>query len=232
MSYFDIALPFRMLRYRADIWEYFGNLPEFDYSQIKSIVQVVIFFDESSDNELNHLEDSINSIESLKYEYKVVRIWELEAEDVIREKLERLYPLLPLMRHKEGATDEEIIVEAVDCIKEIADESIRNDMFAAMSFLSSGRRFSRTFLYSFIGMEVLMESELFQELTEVLKVKTREEGRAEGRAEGKAETEVEFSKVVPLLIDKKTIHEIAKDTGIPLARVKAIKVLMKNALKP
>jgi predicted transposase YdaD len=71
-----------------------------------------------------------------------------------------------------------------------------------------------------------MESELFQELADTLKAKIREEGIAEG----KAEVDYEFGKIAPLLVANKTIHEIAKETGIPLARVKAIKVIMKKAL--
>jgi hypothetical protein len=112
MGYKDDALPARMLRYRADIWEYtLGH----DLG-LPSIKQIVIFFSDKHDNGIHHLDDTWETEQTLDYNYKVVKVWEIDSADIVKRKLIGLYPLLPLAKHEDNMDDEKIIVSAIETI--------------------------------------------------------------------------------------------------------------------
>jgi len=46
-------------------------------------------------------------LKCLRHEYKVVKLWKVEAEKILTKKMKGLYPLLPLM--KTNKTGQEII---------------------------------------------------------------------------------------------------------------------------
>ena len=109
MGYKDYALPCRMLRYRADIWEYCKSISPKNI--LPSIKQAVIFFFEKHDNGEHLLMD-----DTFIYGYKVIKAWEINGADIISQGLVGLYPLLPLTKHKKGISDVEVIMSAIDAI--------------------------------------------------------------------------------------------------------------------
>lgn len=131
-GYYESALPARMLRYRSDVWEYTMGTG----MGIPSIKQVVVFFYPQHDNRQHKLEDKREDNSNISYSYDVIKIWEMEKEYVIDNKLIGLYSLLPLMKAKKDETPDKIMEETVRIIGTIEDEPLKGDVLAAMSILS------------------------------------------------------------------------------------------------
>ena len=156
--YNDKTLPARMLRYRADLWE--ATLT--DGRRTPPIRQVVIFFYESDDNGLHHLQDRWDR-RGINYDYVVLRVWEQYRRDVIEARLVGLYPLLPLMKgRKPDETPLEALQESMDAVQDVGDEAVRKDLLAAMAILAE-IRYSSDLVRSMIRREMIMESTVFQE---------------------------------------------------------------------
>lgn len=160
-GYYDKSLAARMLRYRADIWEYttWKNLGT------PSIKQVVIFFYEKDDNNIHELNDDRKGNNKIDYSYDVLRVWEIKKAYVIDNRLEGLYSLLPLMKKETNETDEEIIENTVRIIETIEDEALRQDSLAAMVAVTSDK-YSSTLIRKYVRREMLMNSPLFKEWAE------------------------------------------------------------------
>ena len=160
-GYKDKAMPARMLRYRADIWEY-------TMSKDKStprINQAVIFYFPEHDNEKNTLNDDWQGNITIDYNYSVIKIWELKKDLIINQKLYGLYPLLPLMEIEKSEMPEDIIKKTVDAIDTVEDTTLKADLMAAMSILAS-YKFSDYLLKKYVRREILMGSPLYNEWME------------------------------------------------------------------
>jgi predicted transposase YdaD len=115
----------------------------------------------------------------LEYSYTVIRVWEERRQPVITAKLVGLYPLLPLMKGEDvKESPEQALKKCIDAVQEIDDESLRQDLLAAMAILAGGK-YPPELVLSMIRREMVMESPIFQEWV-------REE-RAEAEARGKVE---------------------------------------------
>ncbi len=79
-----------MLRYCADIWEY-TLAKRMGLPQIK---QCVLFIYPDHDNRVHSLENSWDDKAELNYSYRVERVWEMDKERIIKDRLVGLYPLL------------------------------------------------------------------------------------------------------------------------------------------
>ena len=155
MGYRDYALPCRMLRYRADIWEYCKTInPK---GTVPSIKQAVIFFFEKHDNGEHVLMD-----DTFIYGYKVIKTWEIDGADIINQGLVGLYPLLPLAKQKKDISDMEIIQSAINTINTVNDPVCKADLFAAMSILAA-EKYSDDLVKQYIRRGMLMQSALFNE---------------------------------------------------------------------
>ena len=160
-GYKDKAMPARMLRYRADIWEY-------TMSKDKStprINQAVIFYFPEHDNEKNTLNDDWQGNITIDYNYSVIKIWELKKDLIINQKLYGLYPLLPLMEIEKSEMPEDIIKKTVNAIDTVEDATLKADLMAAMSILAS-YKFSDYLLKKYVRREILMGSPLYNEWME------------------------------------------------------------------
>ncbi|MDD2443788.1 MAG: hypothetical protein PHS52_04740 [Desulfotomaculaceae bacterium] len=100
-----------------------------------------------------------------------------------------LYPLLPLMKgDKEKESPEQALQESINAVQEVADESLRQDLLAAMAILAGGR-FPERLVLSMIRREMVMESPIFREWVR----EEREEGKAEGILIGKTKGKAEMA---------------------------------------
>ena len=160
-AYYDKTLTARMLRYRADTWEYTleNNLGT------PSIKQIVIYFFKNHDNKIYSLHDSWDGEETLKFSYKPIKIWETKKEKIIRGKLLGLYPLMPLMEKESTETDDDIIRKTVAIINTVEDETLRADLFAVTSILGAYAT-TREIIKKYIRRNMLMNSPLFNEWVE------------------------------------------------------------------
>lgn len=158
-GYYETALPARMLRYRSDIWEYTLN----SGLGLISIKQVVVLFHPKHDNNLNILEDKRDDNSNTITGYDVLRVWEMDKDFVIGNKLLGLYSLLPLMKDERKETSKEIILkEAVEIALAVEDKALGADILAAMSFLAEVE-YSTEIITKFIRRDMLMGSTLFNE---------------------------------------------------------------------
>lgn len=175
-GYVDPALPARMLRYRADIYESMMAVGR----KMLPMKQVVIYFspyDETTDKKIidDEFEDS-----RIEYSYDVLRVWEMEKDYVMDNKLYGLYSLLPLMKDDRLYNNEAILKEAVEAALEIDDKALGSDILAAMSFLAEVQ-FSKDIITKYIRREMLMISELWKEWSEEERLEGEKRGRLEGR---------------------------------------------------
>jgi len=159
-GYLDYKMPVRMLRYRADIWEYTVEIG----LGMPSVKQAVIYFYKEHDNREYLLSDKWDGIETLKYSFKAIRIWEIESNIIIRNKLEGLYPLIPLMNSGDE-TEEEIIEKTIDVIKNVETETFKADLLAVMTILA-GEKFTKELIKKYIRREMLMSSPIYNEWVE------------------------------------------------------------------
>ncbi|WP_139902914.1 Rpn family recombination-promoting nuclease/putative transposase [Clostridium thermarum] len=160
-GYLDYKLPARMLRYRADIWEYtiekgIGT---------PSIEQIVVYFYSNHDNKQYSLKDASHGEETLNYKFKTIKVWEMNKENVIERKLTGLYPLIPLMEKSQTESDERIIQITMATIDTVTDEALHADLLSVMSILAA-EKFSSDLIKKYIGRSMLMNSPIYNEWVE------------------------------------------------------------------
>jgi len=165
-GYKDKSFSARMLRYRADIWEYTlrNGLGK------PSIIQTAIYFYQTDMQNPMELNDSSNHNSKIQYQYDVIKIWKLKKSKIIKNKLIGLYPLLPLMEKDPGETPEEIIELTINTINTVEDEPLKSDLISVMSVISS-KEFSKEMLKKYVRREMLMKSPLYQYVTKDIKEK-------------------------------------------------------------
>jgi len=204
-GYLDHTLPARMLRYRADIREY----TLYKYRELPPISQTVIMFFEKHDNKVHSLQDNYFEGQGLNYGYRVLKVWEIDPQDILSRKLTGLYPLLPIAKHGEGESGEQIITDSIDAIYTVEDAALRVDLLAVMSILA-GEKYSKELVKKYIGREQLMESALFQEWVEEFVI------------EGKQEQKLEMAK--RLLLRGMPCDEIIEITDLTMEEIENIKL--------
>lgn len=214
MGYKDEALPCRMLRYRADIWEYTVSQGK----GLPSIRQAAIFFFKKHDNGNHRLRDN-----TFDYSYKVVRVWRIKDTEIIDKRLLGLYPLLPLTKHKRQMSDADIIKSAINTISTVSDPVCKADLLAAMSILAA-ERFSKDFIQMYVRRDMLMQSALFNEWVADFVEEAEEKGKMEGKAEGKAEgIEEKATEIAAKLLHRGDSPEtVAEIVNFPIDKIKKL----------
>lgn len=217
-GYLDAALPARMLRYRADTWEYTMSKG----LGTPSIRQIVLFLYPEHDNGVNRLKDSWDEETTLNYGYRVLRAWELEKDTILKQKLIALYPLLPLMQEQPGETPEQVLQTAVTAIEEVEERPLRADLLATVSILAE-KRYTASVIRKFIRREMLVDSELLKEWTE------EERKEAAEKAAEKAAIETSLSIVLRLLGEK--FEFVPKRIKDRLQEIKDVEILQSLSTK-
>ena len=119
-------IPDRILGYTYRVYEKY-KLP---------VYSVVILLKETGVEIRTKTEIKVRDLRSLRHEYKVIKLWEVEAEEILEKKIKGLYPLLPLM--KTDKSGEEIISEAARLIeKEVEDIEHKADAYVALRIFSA-----------------------------------------------------------------------------------------------
>ena len=169
MGYRDNTLPSRMLRYRADIWEFTASHKQ----GFPSIKQAAIFFFKKHDNKNHHLLD-----DTFDYSYRVIKVWEIEDTEIINKKLVGLYPLLPLTKHKRKMRHAKVIESAIKTINTVSDPVCKADLLAVMSLLAA-EKFSRELIKMYVRREMVMQSALLEEWVADFVEEAEEKGKEE-----------------------------------------------------
>jgi len=99
------------------------------------------------------------------HKFDVIKVWELAADDVLRQHIIGLLPVIALMKHEKDAT-EQVIRAAIDQMQQqVEDAGLRAEMFAAL-YLFSGLKQLRALVTKLLKeanmLELLKKSESYQ----------------------------------------------------------------------
>ena len=194
-AYYDKSMAARMLRYRADTWEY--TLGE--NIGTPSIKQVVIYFFKKDDNKEYSLKDKWNDTETLKYSFKPIRIWETPTDLITEKKLIGLYPLLPLMQRQQTESDDDILRKTVEIINTVDNDSLRADLFAVTSILGE-YTIATEIIKKYIRRNMLMNSPLFNEWVEEERKEAAEKATLEATEKASKKSAQKY--IIDLLTEK------------------------------
>ena len=169
----EADVPQRMMGYTWRLYERY-KLP---------VYPVVMVFRKS-----RSFQDRLNmqalEMEVVRFRYRVIPIWEVDARQVIEQGQRGLYPLLPLMRW-EGKGAEEVLEEIERLVLgEIKDRERRADAYVALRVLS-GIGYPLVLIDRIMRRrDIMLESPVYREILEEGKSLGLKEGLELGRKEG------------------------------------------------
>ena len=106
------------------------------------------------------------TLEVVRFRYRVIGLWEVSSEEVIRKGLAGLYPLLPLMRWEESG-DAAVLEESERLVLEGTGEGERRaDAYVALRVLSGLRYPSELIDRILRRREIMLESPVYREILE------------------------------------------------------------------
>lgn len=168
----------RMLRYYTYI-KWHNDLPIYQ-------VLVVLKKPINVKNIKGSFESTVQDLDILKYNYKVVKAYELDKNEILSEKKIVLYPLRVFMK-PEGVSEEEHIEECLTVVESLEDKDYYFLTLECIKKLYEKSKYGK-----YVKEEILMQSSLYRE--------PYEKGRVEGRVEERLET---LSKTAVRLLTKK-----------------------------
>jgi len=173
-SSYEKDAPARMYGYAARIASQYPEL---------GIYGVVLYLNEEDRDKPfpNFYEKWILGERRSYHKFDVIKIWELAADDVLRQQIIGLLPVVALMQHEKEST-EQVIRAAIDQMQQkVEDAGLRAEMFAAL-YLFSGLKQLRALITKLLKeanmLELLEKSETYQEIL----TKGWEKGREEGES--------------------------------------------------
>lgn len=173
-SSYDPRMPERMHSYMARIVEKY-QMP---------VYPVVVYLNEEDTPKevMTSYEIFLGGRRILRFNFHVIRIWEIDPGEIIKGELFGLMPLVPLMKHK----GEGIIKECITKVETMQDSPLKADIYASMSVLS-GLKYSREFIKGLIKEEIMRQSVIYQDIFQEGKIEGMVEGITKGKVEGKVE---------------------------------------------
>lgn len=162
----------RMLRYYTYI-KWHNDLPIYQ-------VLVVLKKPENVKNIQGSFESTVQDLDILKYNYKVVKAYEIDKSEILKEGKVVLYPLRVFMKHDE--IDEEKHIE--ECLEEVEKLEDKDYYFLTVECIK--KLYKESKYEKYVKEEILMQSSLYREPYE----KGIKEGELKGRREEKIETTI------------------------------------------
>ncbi|HEY3356035.1 MAG TPA: hypothetical protein VGQ83_22470 [Polyangia bacterium] len=146
-----------------------------------------------------------------EFRFDSVRLWELDAEEVLRRRAPGLWAVVALSR---GAEVVHVGRAAAQVASEVADEGMRTELLAVL-YSVSGARFAAGALKGLIPREVLMRSTTYDEILQ----EGEERGLAKGRQEGESAGRLEGLRFALLRIAEVKLGAVPPALPAALARV-------------
>ncbi|WP_096636470.1 DUF4351 domain-containing protein [Clostridium cochlearium] len=162
----------RMLRYYTYI-KWHNDLPIYQ-------VLVVLKKPENVKNIQGSFESTVQDLDILKYNYKVIKAYEIDKSEILKEGKVVLYPLRVFMKHDE--IDEEKHIE--ECLEEVEKLEDKDYYFLTVECIK--KLYKESKYEKYVKEEILMQSSLYREPYE----KGIKEGELKGRREEKIETTI------------------------------------------
>jgi len=182
-SAYDKNVPQRMSGYAGRITDKYPGLGVYG-------VALYIYYDETDLGKSfpNAYETRIFGELRSYHKFEVIKVWELDADDILRQHLIGLLPIVTLMKY-EAEKAEQVIRGAIQQMQEKVDDPwLRAEMFAAM-FLFAGMKQLRTLVTKLLKeanmLELLKKSETYQDIFAEGRAEGHTLGHAEGHAEGR-----------------------------------------------
>ncbi|WAG47637.1 DUF4351 domain-containing protein [Clostridium estertheticum] len=164
-------------------------------------------------------ESTVQGLEIMKYNYKVIKAYEIDKNEILSQKSIVFYPLRVFMKH-DGETEKEHILECLSVVEKIEDTDY---YFLTVEWL---KKIYQTSEYEeFVEEEIYMSSALYKEPYE----KGREEGIAEGLQEG--ETKTLARTTIKFLIKKFGIIPDDLKESIQKLDVPTLEIIIDNILE-
>src|SRR5947209_3972434 len=138
-----------------------------------------------------------------RFDFEVIRLWEISAKELKQKGLVGLLPLLPLTK---GGAQREVIEEAIVALTPAGEEpksELLTLMYGLASLAFEDETDQEWLIRRFIKMyDILRETRAYQEMTK----ESREEGRQEGLEEGRQEGKLEALRQTLLTIAQERFH--------------------------
>lgn len=162
----------RMLRYYTYI-KWHNDLPIYQ-------VLVVLKKPENVKNIQGSFESTVQDLDILKYNYKVIKAYEIDKSEILKEGKVVLYPLRVFMKHDE-IDEEKHIEECLETVEKLEDKDYYFLTVECIKKLYKESKYEK-----YVKEEILMQSSLYREPYE----KGIKEGELKGRREEKIETTI------------------------------------------
>ncbi len=160
----------RMLRYYTYI-KWHNDLPIYQ-------VLVVLKKPKNVKNIQDNFESTVQDLDILKYNYKVIKAYEIDKNEILKTRKVVLYPLRVFMKY-EDETEEEHIQECLRAVEELEDKDYYYLTVQCIKKLYKGSEYE-----VYVKEEILMQSTLYQE--------PFKKGKEEGRIEEKIHTVIKL----------------------------------------
>lgn len=141
---------------------------------------VVLKKPENVKNIQGSFESTVQDLDILKYNYKVIKAYEIDKSEILKEGKVVLYPLRVFMKHDE-IDEEKHIEECLETVEKLEDKDYYFLTVECIKKLYKESKYEK-----YVKEEILMQSQLYKEPYE----KGREEGIEEGRRKEKMDTTI------------------------------------------
>ncbi|APM38514.1 hypothetical protein BS101_07050 [Clostridium kluyveri] len=208
-----------MLRYYTYI-KWHNDLPIYQ-------VLMVLKKPENVRNIKGSFESTVQGLEVMKYNYKVIKAYEIDKNEILSQKNIVLYPLRVFMNH-DGETEEEHILECLTAVEGLKDADYYFLLVECLKKLYQKSEYEK-----FVKEEIYMSSALYKEPYEKGKEEGLQEGLREGLREGelKGETKTLARTAVKLLIKKFGIIPDDLKQSMQKLDVPTLEIIIDNILE-
>ena len=188
----------RMLEYYSYL-KYYSDL---------AVYQVVVILKkpERIKNVKSEFKEKINGIKYFEYKYNVLKVYEMNKDDVLKEGKVVLYPFRIFMKYKEKRIKDHI----KECLEVVASLEDKDYYFLTVQCLR--KFYQKTEYQEFVKEEILVQSELFRGPYEM------------GINEG-----IQLGKVEGIQLGKEEGIQLGKEEGIQLGKGENQKEIVKKA---
>ena len=206
-TYNDSKMPYRMLRYAAEIMEKHNLIP----------CQVVVYL---SKNELkmdNNLDYHLGEENLLNFRYRIIDVGKIKFEDIVKTKYYDLYTFLPVADEDKRQKEKEAYLrKCAEAIRDMPVDKAKKSYIVTTAEILAGIIYDEEVIEKIfsevIGMSILKEFKIYKKILE--------KGKLEGKKEGEKEKSTKIAK--ELLKKGMSIDEIAEVTELSKEEIKKL----------
>jgi len=178
-----------------------------------------------ADDEGTHQVDCHDEGLTLAWRYRVIRLWQMQAEELLALDHPALLTLIGQTRIEEP---ERVLPQVIATIRQMSDEGERIRLFAALTSLMRDEEMLRMAeqLIEAMDQDLMLDTPFLRRI--------REEGRAEGRTEGQAEGQVRGRRatILDILLTRFELsHHAVQQFEVRIEQIESLTVLQKLVIE-